>query len=845
MKLEIAVKKGQNPIDPNKQAKRKSFDTDASINNEMEVIEEEEEEEEEVKIEDNKGKKRKLIEDSSNNIEKPAPSLNRSMQLLVLGLPTDVTKKIFKMAVHKVVRKATLELISEEHPMYSTLEVLVPNGRIMWIGVPSRKDAVKMTQSLDGITIGNLNLKFPKDDNVEIVKRKEKLVVRSLADVTEYELRKRKNRLIIRNLSFQATEQNVADKLSKFGPLIEVSIPKLVVKQEDRKQNEDGSRGFNRRGKSQDEEKLRPRGFAFVTFLCSKDAEEAVSASSSFKICNREVAVDFCLRRDIFEEHGQENEDGEKENDEDKDDEVENKEDKIMKEDKSDSSNSDEDDSDEDDSDVDDSDVDSDNKDDVDNDEDNDENDDDDEEEDEKDHDGDDNDKYEDEKKDADYDDVRLGCTVFVRDLAFDVESKDLYKAFTKFGKIIMAIVVKDKGTGIGKGSAFIKFDKPHSAEACVSAASSGADTSSSGSSYIEVKERRCRVDMAVDREKAKKLKQEDKEGLDKRNLYLANEGLLVESGEKDVKMDMPPEDKEKRIRAQQEKKKKLVNPLFFVSANRISIRNLSKTITDGTLKILCLKALKSAISKKLVTKKDVEVQLIAQGVKPVDRTPERLSLPGITKGTIKSSKVMLDLNRMRNGLPQSRGYGFVEFREHVHALAVLRELNNNKAYREEASNVGQGSSRLILEFSLENIRKVMILNERESKRASERESSSTDVKNIKRKLDNEDNDDDYEDGDDDNNINEDDSSIKIVKRMPKGGRNGAPSERTYDAEGRRTDLTPQAKKRKLDMRRREKEAKRIDKKLQKIKDEEEGKVTDQKSGGYGGHKRIRAGKGK
>jgi hypothetical protein len=68
----------------------------------------------------------------------------------------------------------------------------------------------------------------------------------------------------------------------------------------------------------------------------------------------------------------------------------------------------------------------------------------------------------------------------------------------------------------------------------------------------------------------------------DKRNLYLANEGLQVkrdknrvrnqgknnQGGEGDV-IEMSNDDKLKRERSQQEKTKKLQNPLFFVSANR------------------------------------------------------------------------------------------------------------------------------------------------------------------------------------------------------------------------------------------------------------------------------------
>lgn len=39
-----------------------------------------------------------------------------------------------------------------------------------------------------------------------------------------------------------------------------------------------------------------------------------------------------------------------------------------------------------------------------------------------------------------------------------------------------------------------------------------------------------------------------------------------------------------------------------------------------------------------------------------------------------------------RSGLPQSRGYGFVEFVHHSHALACLRELNNNPAYTKHST---------------------------------------------------------------------------------------------------------------------------------------------------------------
>jgi RNA recognition motif-containing protein len=60
------------------------------------------------------------------------------------------------------------------------------------------------------------------------------------------------------------------------------------------------------------------------------------------------------------------------------------------------------------------------------------------------------------------------------------------------------------------------------------------------------------------------------------------------------------------------------------------------------------------------------------------------------------------------DGVPQSRGFAFVEFTHHAHALACLRELNNNPVYAVYATtNSGRGQARLIVEFTLENIQKV------------------------------------------------------------------------------------------------------------------------------------------
>ena len=104
-------------------------------------------------------------------------------------------------------------------------------------------------------------------------------------------------------------------------------------------------------------------------------------------------------------------------------------------------------------------------------------------------------------------------------------------------------------------------------------------------------------------------------------------------------------------------------------------MRNLSKEVVDdGQLKQLCLKALKAGVEKGLVTSKDIEMQLIASGVKPVLRTPERLLYPPITNKAISKAKVMKDLNKLRNGLAQPKGNSLTHSLTHSLTYSLTHE---------------------------------------------------------------------------------------------------------------------------------------------------------------------------
>lgn len=687
-------------------------------------------------------------------------SVRKSRQVLIFGIPMDVTKKHFRAISTRGYKKTEVDLLKEDHELSAELHIVTPAGKIMLLTSPSRQEAVKVAAALNNATVHSLIVAHQNNHVIEVAKqelinkkklakvkegakpqlnavpnnaldgldltkqRKEKLYARTVAQITPLDQRKRKCRLIIRNLSYLATEQNVLDKMSKFGPIVSVELPKKAAPE----RVETGkTRKFPVKDRS--EPKEHSMGFGFVTFLCEADAQYVVEKVAGLKVCNREVAVDFCMSKETYEKFGKKQDDTTEAGEEGSaasDGEKSDNDEESQRDDKEEGSDADDasDDASDAGSDVgseDGSDVDSQASENL-------------EEDDEEDSDADSDkeegaEKEEEEKpkaKKEPTEDVHEGCTVFVRGLPFDADSNDLKFALGKYGRISLALVVKDKTTDISKGSAFVKFIKPEFAAACVTASQLGGG--------LSIKDRTCKIDLAVDRQSAQSIKDSEvaKRGKDKRNMYLANEGLIIPVTEGDEHnhgpaktANMSEADKEKRQRAQSEKNKKLQNPLFFVSATRLSIRNLGKTVNDKELREICLNAAKNGIKKGLVKRADMEAYRAAQGsdfitsqlaVVKTKTTDLDAVPPAVGKQCLKNAKIMLDMQRIRGGAPQSRGYAFCEFTHHAHALAALRELNNNAAYSSHHSNAANtgaadpNGGKLIVEFSLENIQKVSIV---------------------------------------------------------------------------------------------------------------------------------------
>ena len=92
-------------------------------------------------------------------------------------------------------------------------------------------------------------------------------------------------RVIVRNLSFKATEKDIADVFLRFGPLSDVHIPTVTM-----------PRHFNPQATKQ-----QSRGFGFLQFVLQADARKAVEGSSGLVVCDREVAVDFSQAKKVYE----------------------------------------------------------------------------------------------------------------------------------------------------------------------------------------------------------------------------------------------------------------------------------------------------------------------------------------------------------------------------------------------------------------------------------------------------------------------------------------------------------------------------------------------------------------
>lgn len=324
--------------------------------------------------------------------------------------------------------------------------------------------------------------------------------------------------------------------------------------------------------------------------------------------------------------------------------------------------------------------------------------------------------------------------SVFVRNIPYDATAESLAAHFSRFGAVKYALPVIDKETGLARGSAFVAFKDERAFSTCVDHAPATlaasmliADDVSADYVYDG---RILLITSTVDRQLALRLAEKNsetrKEALgklpgehDKRNLFLLNEGRITEKSKLAQfisRTDLELREKLYKLRVQQLNK----NPTLHLSLTRLAIRNLPRAMNERALKALGRKAIVQFATE---VKEEQRVGLLKEEltrlVKHKHDTGEfQQKLTDAKRktkqtGVVKQAKVIMEV-KGSGEVGRSRGYGFIEFRDHKCALMGLRWLNAHEVTRDELKEglseeeqktveLEGSKRRLIAEFAIEN----------------------------------------------------------------------------------------------------------------------------------------------
>ncbi|ETV93320.1 hypothetical protein, variant 4 [Aphanomyces invadans] len=588
----------------------------------------------------------------------------------IYGLGPEVTEKALKIKMKKIGEAINIEWKED-----------IVNGKTQHVAYVEWANVATKTKALEKLD--------------QHVFKGFTMTARGLESTTTGLAQKDGVRLIVRNLQFDVKDADLEKVFGKHGPLAEVRVVRMPV---DASVVPDAGKVVLGRS----------RGFGFVQFKNKVDAQHAIETLNSTKLKGREIVVDYAVAKSEYvkaqaaqTDSAPATEAGEKDAEESDDEEGDNDEAGGEAPDLDQDENTLEMDDDDDD----------------------------------------DIDALLDAKEEEEEDDANASTgpkldtdsqrerTVFIRNLSFQTTEDGLAEAFkTQFGPVEYARVVMDRGSGLSKGVAFVRFRSKDDADAAIARGSvptvdqpakKKRDNNVSGGLFnsamldgdgIYVDGRLLSVTRAVAKHDADRLTEENsakRKAVDKRNMYLAYEGTINVNKAAESELALPKMDIEKRRRAIKEKKEKLKNPLFFISPTRLSVRNVALGVDEKTLKTVFREAAIAGLQEHLVNMNEVKAEYQLKKGLPVK---------------IILCKIVRDTENLKAGEdPRSRGYGFVEFSQHVHALAALRKLNNNPAYTEYSGRgvkpargtADKDKTRLIVEFALENHGKLKLREKR------------------------------------------------------------------------------------------------------------------------------------
>lgn len=529
----------------------------------------------------------------------------------------------------------------------------------------------------------------------------------------EDDLMKGKPKLIVRNMPWSCRDPGQLKKIfGRFGTVVEATIPR------------------KRDGKL--------CGFAFVTMNKISNCKSAIEQCKDLKINGRKVAVDFAIQKSRWEEYKKDH--TELESDDEVDDDGEGPESKQRSVDE----DAEEEVSGDDDVELDSDEVVSDEE--------------------------DENKKEEEEAEAAPKEkkNRREQFSVFVRNLPYDATQEAMEVHFSKFGPVKYALPVLDRETGLAKGTAFVAFQNEDAYNMCLKGAPIAGSTSLLINDDVQpeyvYEGRVLAISPTLDRESANRMAEKNaaqrKETLgmapgekDRRNLYLLNEGRIAEGSKLSQLLtpaDMDVREKSYKLRVEQLKK----NPGLHLSMTRLAIRNIPRAMTEKSLKALARKAVvefaKEVKEEKRhpLTKEEISRSTKEKYKFMTEEEVEAQKKRDKKNGLVKQSKIIMEVKGSTVG--RSRGYGFIEYRDHKSALMGLRWLNAHEVSgaeilegmtEEEQKHLEQDAlkkRRLVVEFAIENANVVKRRREKDTqarlsfKRRREEDLAETTVKSNK-----------------------------------------------------------------------------------------------------------------
>ncbi|CAD0029029.1 unnamed protein product [Aureobasidium pullulans] len=432
------------------------------------------------------------------------------------------------------------------------------------------------------------------------------------------------------------------------------------------------------------------RGFGFVIMRGRPNAEKAIEGVNGKEIDGRQLAVDWAVDKETWDNTPQE-ETKEKETangDATDEDAVDGASEHIMDEDDDESG------SDEDDEDV-------------------------------------DMDDMDDEDEDMKPRTEDNSSTLFIRNLPFSCTDEDLEDHFTQFGSVRYARIVVDQETERPRGTGFVCFyelddadnvlknaprhqpprlNDPKAKDGSIQMTHSvlqNEDADPTGKFTLDG--RVLQVSRAVNKNEANRLTEEGaanrfKRDTDRRRLYLLSEGTIPSNSP--LYEQLPPSERTMR-EASAKQRKTLIesNPSLHLSLTRLSVRNIPRSITSKDLKQLAREAVVGFATDELSRGGEEDAKAEADRKKRA-------------KGIVKQAKIVFEGREgakvdEKSGAGRSRGYGFIEYYTHRSALMGLRWLNGHAIGYQAQEQKGKGKmsqemlaerkKRLIVEFAIEN----------------------------------------------------------------------------------------------------------------------------------------------